>query len=118
MATMTVTSQSTNTTAYGSRLATLEVVGIFSRSGHQTITVPLDRLSQKMQQVHRQGGKIISVHTDLATRVVPSPIESVEAVATTPTPDISEAETELAMEVPTPAVSPKQNNHSSKKKRR
>lgn len=118
MATMTVTSQSNNTTAYGSRLATLEVVGISTRSGHQTITVPLDRLSQKMQQIHRQGGKIISVHTDLATTVMPSPIESVERIATAPTPEVSEAEAELTMEVPTPAVQPKQNNHSSKKKRR
>lgn len=116
MATMTVTSQSTNITAYGSRLATLEVVGISTRSVHQTITVPLDRLSQKMQQIHRQGGKIISVHTDLAMTVIRSPIESVERIAPDPTPEVLEAE--LAMEVPTPAAQPKQNNHSSKKKRR
>ncbi len=118
MATMTVTSQSTDTTAYGSRLATLEVVGISTRSGHQTITVPLHRLSQKMQQIHRQGGKIINVHTDLAMTVVTSSIESVEEIVTAPTPDVPEAEAELAMEMPTPAVQPKQNNHSSKKKRR
>jgi CpcD/allophycocyanin linker domain len=118
MATMTVTSQSTNTTAYGSRLATLKVVGISTRSGHQTITVPLNRLSQKMQQIHRQGGKIISVHTGVSATVMPSPIESVEKIATAPTPEVSEAEVELAMEVPTPAAQPKQNNHSSKKKRR
>jgi CpcD/allophycocyanin linker domain len=120
MATMTVTSQSTNTTAYGSRLATLKVVGISTRSGHQTITVPLNRLSQKMQQIHRQGGKIISVYTGVSATVMPSPIESVEKIATapTPTPEVSEAEVELAMEVPTPAAQPKQNNHSSKKKRR
>lgn len=116
MATMTVTSQSTNTTAYGSRLATLKVVGISTRSGHQTITVPLNRLSQKMQQIHRQGGKIISVHTGVSATVMPSPIESVEKIATDPTPEVSEAE--LTMEVPTPATPPKQNNHSSKKKRR
>jgi hypothetical protein len=115
MATMTVTSQSTNTTAYGSRLATLKVVGISTRSGHQTITVPLDRLSQKMQQIHRQGGKIISVHTGVPATAMPNPIESVERIATAPTP---EAEAELVMEVPTPAAQPKQNNHSSKKKRR
>lgn len=115
MATMTVTSQSTDTTAYGSRLATLEVMGISTRSGHQTITVPLNRLSQKMQQIHRQGGKIISVHTDLAVTVMPSSIEQVEKIATVPT---SEAEAELVMEVPTPAAQPKQHNHSSKKKKR
>jgi CpcD/allophycocyanin linker domain len=117
MATMTVTSQSTNTTAYGSRLATLEVMGISTRSGHQTITVPLNRLSQKMQQIHRQGGKIISVRADFAMSVTSNPIESVERVVpAASTPDVSEAE--LTMEVATPAAQPKQNNHSSKKKRR
>jgi hypothetical protein len=118
MATMTVTSQSTNTTAYGSRLATLEVVGISTRSGHQTITVPLNRLSQKMQQIHRQGGKIISVNAGVPVMVVPTPIGSVEKIAIDPTPEVFEAEAELAMEVPTPARQPKQSNHSSKKKRR
>ncbi len=114
MATMTVTSQSIDTTAYGSRLVTLEVMGVSKRSGHQTITVPLNRLSQKMQQIHRQGGKIISVRA--AETVMPSSIESVTVIATVP--EVPEAETELVMEVPPPAAQPKQNNHSSKKKRR
>ncbi len=115
MATMTVTSQSTDITAYGSRLATLEVAGISTRNGHQTITVPLNRLSQKMQQIHRQGGKIISVHTDVAATVLPSPIESVEKMAA-PTTEVPEAEPELSMEEPHPAAQPK--HHPSKKKRR
>jgi CpcD/allophycocyanin linker domain len=117
MATMTVTSQSTDITAYGSRLATLEVAGISTRNGHQIITVPLNRLSQKMQQIHRQGGKIISVHTGIAATAMPSPIEAVEGITAAPTPEVSEAEPELTMEAPS-AAQPKQNNHSSKKKRR
>ncbi len=117
MATMTVTSQSTDITAYGSRLATLEVAGISTRNGHQTITVPLNRLSQKMQQIHRQGGKIISVHTDVSAAVMPSPIELVERMAA-PTAEVPEAEPELSMEEPSPAAQPKHNNHSSKTKRR
>jgi CpcD/allophycocyanin linker domain len=120
MATMNVTSQSTDTTAYGSRLATLEVVGVSLRNAHQTITVPLNRLSQKMQQIHRQGGKIISVHTGLAATAMPSPIESVARPTATSTPKVPEVEQELAMETPSPTATaqPKQNNHSSKKKRR
>jgi CpcD/allophycocyanin linker domain len=120
MATMTVTSQSTDTTAYGSRLATLEVAGISIRNAHQTITVPLNRLSQKMQQIHRQGGKIISVHTGEVAATMPSPIVSVEGSATLPVSQIPEVEQELAMETPhpTPAAQPKQNSHSSKKKKR
>jgi CpcD/allophycocyanin linker domain len=118
MATMTVTSQSTDITAYGSRLATLEVAGISTRNGHQTITVPLNRLSQKMQQIHRQGGKIISIHTDVAATVMPSPMESIEKIAVAPTTEVPEVEPELSMEEPNPAAQPKHNNHSSKKKRR
>jgi CpcD/allophycocyanin linker domain len=119
MATMTVTSQSTDTTAYGSRLATLEVSGISIRNAHQTITVPLNRLSQKMQQIHRQGGKIISVHTNEVTAAMPSPIASVEKLDTSATV-VPEIEQELAMEPPhpSPAAQPKQNGHSSKKKKR
>jgi hypothetical protein len=120
MATMTVTSQSTDTTAYGSRLATLEVAGISTRNGHQTITVPLNRLSQKMQQIHRQGGKIITVHTSVLATAMTSPIAMVERSVAPPATEVAEVEQELAMEEPTsvPASQPKQNNHSSKKKRR
>jgi hypothetical protein len=120
MATMTVTSQSTNTTAYGSRLATLEVAGISLRNAHQTITVPLNRLSEKMQQIHRQGGKILSVHTGEVAAAMPSPIASVEKIATPVTSAQPEVEQELAMETPhpSPAAQPKQNSHSSKKKKR
>ena len=113
MATMTVSSQSTDTTAYGSRLATLEVAGISMRNGHQTITVPLNRLSQKMQQIHRQGGKIISVHTGEAASAMPSPIAAVEKTAPA-------TEQELVMETPEPSSDAQQkpNNQSSKKKKR
>ena len=116
MATMTVSSQSTDTTAYGSRLATLEVAGISMRNGHQTITVPLNRLSQKMQQIHRQGGKIISVHTGATASAMPSPIAAVEKIA--PAPEAPEQE--LVMETPEPSSDAQQkpNHQSSKKKKR
>jgi type IV secretory pathway VirB10-like protein len=110
MATMTVTSQSTDTTAYGSRLATLEVAGISLRNGHQTMTVPLNRLSQIMQQIHRQGGKIVSVNTTAVAPVVP---QAPMAKAAAPAPQNPEPEQELAMEEPKAA---QQSN--SKKKRR
>ncbi len=115
MATMTVTSQSTDTTAYGSRLATLEVTGISMRNGHQTMMVPLSRLSQTMQQIHRQGGKIISVNTIAVAPVVPQAPMAKAAVSpqSAPAPRAPEPEQELAMEEPK-AV--QQSN--SKKKRR
>ncbi len=119
MATMTVTSQSTDITAYGNRLATLEVRGVSMRNGHQTILVPLNRLSQTMQQIHRQGGKIVSINTGEPAPVMPSAVvKSVEQSAP-PTPAVPsvpvvpEAEPELVMEVPNA-----QHKHSSKKKRR
>jgi hypothetical protein len=111
MATMTVTSQSTDITSYGSRLATLEVTGISMRNGHQTMLVPLNRLSQAMQQIHRRGGKIISVHTDVPAPSIPSSVVEQSALPTPPVP--VEAEAELAMEVPNV-----KHKHSSKKKRR
>jgi CpcD/allophycocyanin linker domain len=108
MATMTVTSQYTDTTAYGSRLATLEVTGISMRNGHQTIIVPLSRLSQTMQQIHRQGGKIVSVNTTAVAPVVPQ-----AAPQSAPASQAPESEQELAMEEPK-AV---QQSNSKKKKR-
>jgi CpcD/allophycocyanin linker domain len=113
MATMTVTSQSTDTTAYGSRLATLEVTGISMRNGHQTMMVPLSRLSQTMQQIHRHGGKIVSVNTTATAPVVPQAPMAKAAVAPTPTPQAPESEQELAMEEPKAAQQP----HSKKKRR-
>jgi hypothetical protein len=109
MATMTVTSQSTDTTAYGSRLATLEVTGVSMRNGHQTIMVPLSRLSQTMQQIHRQGGKIVSVNTTATAPVVPQ--APMAAPRSAPAPH--EPEQELAME---DSKATQQSN--SKKKRR
>jgi CpcD/allophycocyanin linker domain len=107
MATMTVTSQSTDTTAYGSRLATLEVTGISMRNGHHTMMVPLSRLSQTMQQIHRHGGKIVSVNTTATAPVIP------QAPQFAPVFQAPESEQELAMEEPKAAQQP-----NSKKKRR
>jgi hypothetical protein len=132
MATMTVTAQSTDITAYGSLLATLEVTGISTRQAHQTITVPLNRLSQKMQQINRQGGKILSVHTGsvlpamqilASSPPVSSPVITTETTMSVVEPSTSEQATdteqeqELTMETPIPAVRQKQQNHSKKKKR-
>ncbi len=108
MATMTVTSQSTDTTAYGSRLATLEVTGVSMRNGSQTMMVPLSRLSQTMQQIHRHGGKIVSVNTTATAPVVPQ-APMVKAAA----PQAPEPEQELAMEEPKAA----QQSNSRKKRR-
>jgi hypothetical protein len=115
MATMNVTSQSTDLTAYGSRLAILEVSGISTRSGQQTMRVPLNRLSQTMQQIHRQGGRIISINTGMAMPEVPKP--SMEAPPTKPAP-AQDNEQELKMEEPptSPAKTPQPSNN--KKKRR
>ncbi len=107
MATMTVTSQSTDTTAYGSRLATLEVAGVSMRNGHTTIMVPLSRLSQTMQQIHRQGGKIVSVNTTATAPVIP---QAAAAPQSAPAPH--EPEQELAME------ESKATQSNSKKKKR
>jgi CpcD/allophycocyanin linker domain len=111
MATMTVTSQYTDTTAYGSRLATLEVTGISMRNGHQTIMVPLSRLSQKMQQIHRQGGKIVSVNTTAVASVVPQAPMAKAAPQSAPAPQTTEPE--LAME----DSKATQQSNSKKKKR-
>jgi CpcD/allophycocyanin linker domain len=111
---MNVTSQSTDLTAYGSRLAILEVSGISTRNGQQTIRVPLNRLSQKMQQIHRQGGTILSVHTgaimsDAPLVVVAAPV----AIDPAPIAPSQHAEQELKMEQP---KAPQPSNN--KKKRR
>jgi CpcD/allophycocyanin linker domain len=111
MATMTVTSQSTDTTAYGSRLATLEVAGVSMRNGHQTMTVPLNRLSQTMQQIHRHGGKIVSVNTTAVAPVVPQAPMAAAAPQSVPAPQ--EPEQELAME----ESKATQQSNSKKKKR-
>jgi hypothetical protein len=110
MATMTVTSQSTDTTAYGSRLATLEVAGVSMRNGHTTIMVPLSRLSQTMQQIHRHGGKIVSVSTTAVASVVP---QAPMAAAPQSAPAPQEPEQELAME----ESKVTQQSNSKKKKR-
>ena len=108
MATTTVISQSTDVTAYGSRLATLEVTGMSIRNGHQTMLVPLSRLSQTMQQIHRHGGKIVSVNTIPTAPVVPQAPMAKAAASQAPEP-----EQELTMEEP---KATQQSN--SKKKRR
>jgi CpcD/allophycocyanin linker domain len=113
MATMTVTSQSTDTTAYGSRLATLEVAGVSARNGHQTMLVPLNRLSQTMQQIHRQGGTIISVNMGNSAPAMSRPSVMDEAPVVVPADHPQDSEQELAMEEPKVV----QQSNSKKKKR-
>jgi CpcD/allophycocyanin linker domain len=114
MATMNVT-QSTDLTAYGSRMAILEVSGISTRNGQQTIRVPLNRLSQKMQQIHRQGGTIISVNTGV---VMPDVLPSVMAAPPTAPAPVQDAEPELKTEEPkVPQPSNKQSPTNKKKRR-
>jgi hypothetical protein len=96
MATMNVTSQSTDLTAYGSYLATLEVSGISNRNGHQTFRVPFSRLSQTMQQIHRQGGTLLSIDTGMKMPDVPKP----SMVAPPVNIPVPETEPELQMEQP------------------
>jgi hypothetical protein len=117
MATMNVP-QSTDLTAYGNRMAILEVSGISTRNGQQTIRVPLNRLSQKMQQINRQGGTIISVHTGVIMSDAPIPVIAAPApVAVEPEPAASQhSEQELKMEQSKAA--PQQSHSHNKKKRR
>lgn len=63
MATTSITSNLGNVSSYGSRMVSITFNGGQSsmRLAHQTRSVPYDRLSQTMQNIHRQGGRVTEV---------------------------------------------------------
>ncbi|MDJ0617468.1 MAG: phycobilisome linker polypeptide [Calothrix sp. MO_192.B10] len=65
MSGMTTTLNSTNVSDYDSRIASIEVAGVFPsnvmRKKPYTIKVPVSRLSPTLQRISRGGGKVQSV---------------------------------------------------------
>jgi CpcD/allophycocyanin linker domain len=63
MATTSITSNLGNISSYSSRMVSITFTGGQSsmRLAHQTRSVPYDRLSQTMQNIHRQGGRVNEV---------------------------------------------------------
>ncbi len=63
MATTSITSNLGNMSSYNSRMVSITYTGGQSsmRLAHQTRSVPYDRLSQTMQNIHRQGGRVTEV---------------------------------------------------------
>jgi hypothetical protein len=63
MATTSITSNLGNVSSYSSRMVSITFTGGHQsmRMAHQTRSVPYDRLSQTMQNIHRQGGQVIDV---------------------------------------------------------
>ncbi len=64
MATTSITSNLGNISGYSSRMVSISFTGGASaamRLAHQTRSVPYDRLSQTIQNIHRQGGQVTEV---------------------------------------------------------
>jgi CpcD/allophycocyanin linker domain len=63
MATTSIASNLGNLSSYSSRMVKITFAGGQQpmRIAHQTRSVPYDRLSQTMQNIHRQGGRVIEV---------------------------------------------------------
>jgi hypothetical protein len=76
------------------RTVTIEVVGTQqAHTAHRTVVVPYSRLSQTMQQIHRQGGKVARVIANTAAAAQPTPPavagDAPAPVAATPVADKS-----------------------------
>jgi CpcD/allophycocyanin linker domain len=63
MATTSIASNLSNLSSYSSRMVKITFTGGQQpmRVAHQTRSIPYDRLSQTMQNIHRQGGRVIEV---------------------------------------------------------
>ncbi len=63
MATTSITSNLGNISSYNSRMVSITFTGSQqSRLAHQTQSLPLNRLSQAMQNIHRHGGNVTEVY--------------------------------------------------------
>jgi CpcD/allophycocyanin linker domain len=63
MATTSITSNLGSISSYNSRMVSITFTGSQqSRLAHQTQSLPLNRLSQAMQNIHRQGGHVTEVY--------------------------------------------------------
>lgn len=62
--TATISSNIGDASTYGNRLVTIVVTGMnqqLAHLAHQQMSVSYSRLSQTMRNIHRSGGKVISV---------------------------------------------------------
>jgi CpcD/allophycocyanin linker domain len=63
MATTSITSNLGSISSYNSRMVSITFTGSQqSRLAHQTQSLPLNRLSQALQNIHRQGGHVKEVY--------------------------------------------------------
>ncbi|WP_339385974.1 phycobilisome linker polypeptide [Calothrix rhizosoleniae] len=115
---MTTTLNSNNVSDYNSRIALIEVAGVFPsnvmRKNPYTIKVPISRLSQTLQRISRAGGKVKSVTiqspsygevnsgvsspelrvVDVPANPVSSPTNTVQITSTPETPTVENHHTE------------------------
>jgi phycocyanin-associated, rod len=75
MATTSISSNISNISNHQSRMVTITVTGIqqqLMRISNQTLSVPYNRLSQTMRNIHRVGGKVVDVSMQTASASSPS----------------------------------------------
>jgi CpcD/allophycocyanin linker domain len=64
MATMSISSNLNDISNYGNRMVTITVTASnqqFMRLANQTLSVPYNRLSQAIRNIHRSGSKVVDV---------------------------------------------------------
>jgi phycocyanin-associated, rod len=75
MATTSISSNISDISNHQSRMVTITVTGIqqqLMRLSNQTLSVPYNRLSQTMRNIHRLGGKVVDVSMRAVSTAAPS----------------------------------------------
>jgi CpcD/allophycocyanin linker domain len=76
----TIASNIGDVSTYGNRMVTITITGMNQQSTHvanQHISVSYNRLSQTMQNIHRNGGKVVAVSMGGAnSRAATAPVVS------------------------------------------
>jgi CpcD/allophycocyanin linker domain len=73
MATMSISSNLNDISNYGNRMVTITVTASnqqFMRLANQTLSVPYNRLSQAIRNIHRSGSKVVNVSMISAAPIV------------------------------------------------
>jgi hypothetical protein len=99
MATMSISSNLNDLSNYGNRMVTITVTASnqqFMRLANQTLSVPYNRLSQAIRNIHRSGSKVVNV-----SMISAAPIVGHSSTA-----------------APEPQSKPEDNNPAAKKKKR
>jgi hypothetical protein len=84
MATMSISSNLNDLSNYGNRMVTITVTASnqqFMRLANQTLSVPYNRLSQAIRNIHRSGSKVVNV-----SMISAAPIAVLHSSAAAPEP--------------------------------